>query len=112
MHISSLNSTPQIWKDPVNNGEKQQRKIRQAEDSYSRNAADAQVIDAEYVERYTTGKNSLQHERQTLDLALEPQTGDKALAQKTYPGSNSPGNRYQLMALDTPPPGTYLNVFA
>ena len=47
-----------------------------------------------------------------LDLALEPQTGDKALAQKTYPGSNSPGNRYQLMPLDTPPPGTYLNVFA
>ena len=112
MHISRLNSTPRTWTEPVNNGEKQQRRIRQAEDSYSRNAADAQVIDAEYVELYSPGKNSLQGERQTLDLALEPQTKDKALAQKAYPAISSPVNRYQLMPLDTPPPGTYLNIFA
>ncbi len=83
-----------------------------ARDSYVRNAASAEVIDAEYVESYTPVSNTFALEREQLNLSLEPESFQQS--SKDTPGIrlNEKINKYQFKAFDTPPPGTYLNVFA
>ncbi|MCW8859195.1 MAG: hypothetical protein OQK50_00630 [Deltaproteobacteria bacterium] len=96
----------------LNNRKVQQQQVLQARDSYTRNAAFAQVIDAEYVEFYTPGKTAFTQERQKLDLSLAPEPAEIGNSAKNPSLSNTRSNRYQTPSLDTPPPGTYLNVFA
>ncbi len=95
---------------PLNQVGKQQR-IQQAKDSYDKNAASAQVIDAEYVDMYSPDSITLQRERQDLNLTLEPER----ISPKQKPvnlNSNSVTSKYDMPSVDTPPPGTYLNIFA
>lgn len=112
MRISAVYTTQRFQTESVTSGGQRQEQIRQAKDSYNRNAADKQVIDAEYVELYTPEKSILQRERHRLDLTLESQPKEKNLPLKSYPVINSPASKYQQVPLDTPAPGTYLNVFA
>ena len=85
-----------------------QQRLRQANDSYSKNAASAQVIDAEYVDLYTPEKVVTQ--QQNSDITFEPESPSSVSAQQL---SESPvTSRYQLQDPDTPPPGTYINYFA
>ena len=85
-----------------------QQRLRQANDSYSKNAASAGVIDAEYVDLYTPEK--VVSQQQNPDITFEPESTSSALAQQL---PESPvASRYQLQDPDTPPPGTYINYFA
>lgn len=103
-------SAPGAETSPANQAGKQQR-IQQVKDSYGKNAASAQVIDAEYVDTYSPDNITLQRERQDLNLTLEPeQTSPKQ--QPVDRNSNSVASKYDMPPIDTPPPGTYLNVFA
>ena len=85
-----------------------QQRLRQANDSYNKNAASAQVIDAEYVDLYTPEK--IVPQQQNTDITLEPESTSSVSAQQL---SEPPvASRYQLQDSDTPPPGTYINYFA
>ncbi|MEA3363263.1 MAG: hypothetical protein U9Q61_08370 [Thermodesulfobacteriota bacterium] len=88
------------------------QRIQQAKDSYSKNAASAQVIDAEYVDLYNPDTVALQQECQDLNLTLEPETALPPKESETDPNINSIINKYQMAPLDIPHPGTYLNIFA
>ncbi|MDX2479832.1 MAG: hypothetical protein QNK24_05800 [Desulfuromusa sp.] len=89
-----------------------QQRIQQARDSYSKNAASAQVIDAEYVDLYNPDTMDLQQERQDLHLTLEPDMAFPGQAPETGQKFNSSVSKYQMTPIDAPPPGTYLNIFA
>jgi len=85
-----------------------QQRLRQANDSYNKNAASAQVIDAEYVDLYTS--ENVVPLQQKANITFEPEATSSALEQQL---SESPvTSRYQLQEPDTPPPGTYINYFA
>ena len=85
-----------------------QQRLQQANDSYDKNAASAQVIDAEYIDLYTP--ENIIPQQQNPDITFEPEAASSVLAQQL---SESPvASRYQLQDPDTPPPGTYINYFA
>ena len=86
-----------------------QQRLRQANDSYTKNAASAQVIDAEYVDLYSTEKKAPQ-QTQDIDVMLAANTPEEKPATQVvqHPASR----KYQLQDPDTPPPGTYINYFA
>jgi len=85
-----------------------QQRLRQANDSYNKNAASAQVIDAEYVDLYTP--ESVVPQQQNVDITFKPEASSSVSAQQL---SEFPvASRYQLQDPDTPPPGTYINYFA
>jgi len=89
-----------------------QQRIQQAKDSYSKNAASAQVIDAEYVDLYNPDAMTLQQDYQDSNLTLEPKTAPSLQKTETGQNINSIVNRYKMAPLDIPHPGTYLNIFA
>jgi len=95
----------------VNQAAKQQT-IQQAKDSYSKGAASAQVIDAEYVDLYSSDTQPFQQDKQDLLLALEPEFTSPPQPVETGQKNNSIVSKYQMAPVDTPPPGTYLNIFA
>jgi hypothetical protein len=95
----------------ANRAEKQQR-IQQAKDSYSKNAASAQIIDAEYVELYSPENKIFQQENQKLHQTLEPGASSTQQEYAPVKKDNSSFSRYQMTPVDTPLPGTYLNIFA
>ena len=94
----------------ANPAAKQQR-VQQAQDSYSKNAASAEIIDAEYVDLYSSEAKTFQQEKlalhQTLDSGAAPSQQKSAISH-----NSSAFNRYQIGPADTPLPGTYLNIFA
>ena len=95
----------------ANNSAVKQQRVQQAKDSYSKNAASAEIIDAEYVDLYNSETKTFQQEKLTLHQTLESETAPSQ--QKSAIGNNnSVFNRYQMGPADTPPPGTYLNIFA
>ncbi len=83
-----------------------QQRIRQANDSYSKNAASAQVIDAEYVDLYHPEKIH-QQAIPSLEqfIAVEATPAEQLFAHPT-------SSKYPMQDPDTPPPGTYINYFA
>ncbi|MEA3544962.1 MAG: hypothetical protein U9R69_07050 [Thermodesulfobacteriota bacterium] len=89
-----------------------QQRIQQAKDSYNKNASSAQVIDAEYVDVYHPAPQTLQQERQELNLTLEPETGSLKQKNETDQNINSSVGKYKKAPVDVPRPGTYLNTFA
>ena len=89
-----------------------QQRIQQARDSYNKNAASAQVIEAEYVDLYSPDTKALQQENQDLDLTLEPKMVSQTQEPETNQNINSIVNKYQMKPVDVPHPGTYLNIFA
>ena len=95
----------------VNQAGKQLRS-QQAKDSYNKNAASAQIIDAEYVDLYSPDSKTLQQEHQDIYSTLEPEMVSPAQEPKTNQNINSIVNKYQMKAVDVPHPGTYLNIFA
>jgi len=95
----------------VNQAAKQQT-IQQAKDSYDKNAASSQVIEAEYVDLYSPASSNLQHEKQDLLRTLEAEVGSSSQPVETAQNNNSMVSKYQMVPIDTPSPGTYLNIFA
>ncbi len=99
--LVSLESNPAT----ADRAEKQQR-IRKANDSYSKSAAAAQVIDAEYVDMYSS-ERSVQQKQQSVDVVFESEATPARQLLDQPAASN-----YPLQNPDTPPPGTYINYFA
>ncbi len=89
-----------------------QQRIQQARDSYNKNSASAQVIDAEYVDLYGPDNKVLQQVPQDLHLTLEPEMVSQPQEPETDHGISSIVNKYQVNPVDVPHPGTYLNIFA
>ena len=89
-----------------------QQRIQQARDCYNKNAASAQVIDAEYVDLYSPDTKILQQQHQDLHLTLEPEIASHMQEPATDQNINSIVNKYQTKPVDVPHPGTYLNIFA
>ena len=104
-------STPDFSTSSADQASKQQR-IQQAGDSYRKNAASAQVIDAEYVELYSPDTKALPQERQDLYLTLEPERVSPLQEPETNQNINSIFSKYQMKPVDVPHPGTYINIFA
>ncbi|MDX2494773.1 MAG: hypothetical protein QNK27_07405 [Desulfuromusa sp.] len=104
-------SAPGTRVSPADQAETRQR-IQQAKDSYSKNTASAQVIDAEYVDLYNPDAITLQQECQDLNLTLEPEMASPLQEPEIDQNIHSIINKYQMAPLDIPHPGTYLNVFA
>ncbi|MFK5926170.1 MAG: hypothetical protein QM483_06030 [Desulfuromusa sp.] len=95
----------------VNQAGKQQR-IQQAKDSYGKAAASSEIIDAEYVDSYSPDSNVSRLENQNINLALDPEGDPHSQKFETGQKISSPFSKYQMAPVDTPPPGTYLNIFA
>ena len=104
-------STPGSCTSSAGQAGKQQR-IQQARDCYNKNAASAQVIEAEYVDLYSPDNKALQKEHQDFHLTLEPEEVSQPQEPKTDRSINSIVNKYQTKPVDVPHPGTYLNIFA
>ncbi len=83
-----------------------------ARDSYTENAASAQVIDAEYVEFHHPDDKVFIQERHKLDLSLGPEVIGQASTGTAKTNSNTAIGQYQLKRHSAPPPGTYINIFA
>ena len=82
-----------------------------ARDSYTKKQT--QIIYAEYVEFYSPSVDLFNKERQTLDITIEPATGD--LQKSTGDSRGLPTaalGKYQLKAHEAPPPGSYIDTFA
>ena len=96
--------------NPATTGQagKQQR-LRQANDCYCKNAASAQVIDAEYVDLYTPDSLAPQ-QTQSPGVVLETETPEEKPAMQVL--EQPATEKYQLQSPETPPPGTYINYFA
>jgi hypothetical protein len=89
-----------------------QNKQTLAHQSYRHNASTASVIDAEYVEISHPAKETFIRERQDLDLSVTTkvvETDDSASATQEQRALRS---RFQTVQPETPPPGTYINIFA
>ena len=86
-----------------------QQRLRQANDSYSKNAASAQVIDAEYVDLYTPDSPTPQ-QMQSPGVIFEVESPEEKPAMQVLEQPTT--EKYQLQHPDTPPPGTYINYFA
>ena len=89
-----------------------QQRTQQDRDSYNKNAASAQVIDAEHVDLYSPDSKTLQQEHQDIYSTLEPEMVSPTQEPKTNQNINSIVNKYQTKPVDVPHPGTYLNIFA
>lgn len=89
-----------------------QNKQTQAQQSYRHNASSANVIDAEFVEISRPAKETFIRERQALDFSVTTkvvETDDSAAATQEQRALRS---RFQTARPETPPPGTYVNIFA
>ncbi len=87
-----------------------QQRLRQANDSYSKNAASAQVIDAEYVDLYTPDNLAPQQTQNPGVLVEATGIPEEKPAMQVLEQPTT--EKYQLQTPDTPPPGTYINYFA
>ncbi len=87
-----------------------QQRLRQANSSYSKNAASATVIDAEYVDLYTPDSLTAQQTQSpgVIFEATESPEEKPAIQVLEQPTTE----KYQLQTPDMPPPGTYINYFA
>ncbi|WP_139167542.1 hypothetical protein [Desulfuromusa kysingii] len=85
----------------------------QAKDSYAKNTATAQVIDAEYVDTYNPKSTAASQEKKQIPQRF-PDVGTTTLQLESSAtqNNNSIFSKYQTSAVDTPPPGSYLNIFA
>lgn len=104
-------STPGSGTSSVDQAGKQQR-IQQARDGYNKNAASAQVIEAEYVDSYSPDNKIVDQKPQDFPLTLEPEIVSLTQEPETDQKLNSNINKYQTKPVDVPHPGTYLNIFA
>jgi len=86
-----------------------QQRLRQANDCYTKNAASAQVIDAEYVDLYSA-KNRTPQQPQNLDSRLKTEAPETKLVPQLL--EQSTATNYPQQPSETPPPGTYVNYFA
>lgn len=89
-----------------------QQKTQQAQDSYQKNSASSQVIDAEYVDLYNSTSNTVHKQNPNLNVILESDTERPSQGNNRVQQNRSSLDIYHMTAVDTPPPGTYLNIFA
>ena len=82
-------------------------------DSSSRTAESASVIDAEYVEIYSTGKNALSYKSSALssEIGIDEMNQNLGGQQQRISQQNMV-NRYREMAADPLMPGKFLDIFA
>ena len=90
-------------------GAGKQQRLRQANDCYTKNAASAQVIDAEYVDLYAA-KNQTSQQPQNLDSGLKTEAPETKPVPQLL--EQSTDTNYPQQSPETPPPGTYINYFA
>lgn len=103
---SSLTITPRI--PPDNSQQKQTR----AQDSYTRNASSASVIDAEFVDLSRPAKETFVRERRALDDSIATEAADKSFSAGESKEQKELSSKFQVARPETPPPGTYVNIFA
>jgi len=86
---------------------RQQRQAQSA-DCYKQNASSAQIIDAEFVDPYEPAtKNPYKADNKPiLFIAAESTNAESAGSLKTLK------NKFQQAPISTPPPGTYVNIYA
>ncbi|WP_321391224.1 hypothetical protein [uncultured Desulfuromusa sp.] len=92
----------------ANQIEKRQR-VQQANDSYHKNSASSQIIDAEYVDLYNAASSTVHKQNQGFNVILD---ADDENQNSRVRHNDSSFDKYQMTSVDTPPPGTYLNIFA
>ncbi len=95
---------------PVNQ-EGSNQKAQQARDSYRKNATNAQIIEAEYVDYPAKTKGQLSNppiQHTSLHLEQNEAKIETAVRYKANPAIR----KYQMEPLDTPLPGTHINTFA
>jgi len=117
MHIANSYIIEQPWRTTVSpvttliGQDSGNKKTQQAQDTYRKNAANGQIIEAEYVDYPTKTKtlNSQPSSQQAHPIFDQPKTIIKPTQQNQ---TNLALRKYQAAPLDTPPPGTYLNTFA
>lgn len=104
---SSLTTTsPRVL--PSNSQQKQTR----AQDSYIQNASSASVIDAEYVELSRPAQETFVRERQALDDSIVTEATNANLSAKESKEQKALNAKFQVARPETPPPGSYVNIFA
>ncbi len=90
--------------------EKQQQRLRRASDSYTRHAAAASFIDAEYVD---ISPSPVLKNIRTQQLTTASTTIETTTAKTLRPRREVLQTKYEpISSPDTPPPGTYINYFA
>lgn len=89
------------------------RQTAAAIDSYSRSRESAPIIDAEYVEVFSTSKITLPSKPSGIssDFGTD-EVNQNSRGQQQGISKHHLVSRYQEMAADTPIPGKYLNIFA
>jgi len=104
---SSLTTTPHRVL-PSNSQQKQTR----AQDSYTQNASSASVIDAEYVELSRPSQETFVKERQALDDSIITEATKASSSAKESKEQTALSAKFQVARPETPPPGSYVNIFA
>lgn len=89
-----------------------QLKVQQARDSYNKNNAAGQIIEAEYVDLYNQENKALQQKNNAPLLHLKTEIAPSKQATTTATTINSNINKYQIKPMDVPRPGSYLNIYA
>lgn len=85
-----------------------QQRLTQSSDCYKQNAASAEVIDAEFIDTSSPAtKSSFQANNNSILFFVPEST-----ASENADSLKNIKNRFQQAPLNTPPPGTYVNVYA
>ena len=94
----------------VNATDKQQN-AQKAQDSYRKNAAAAEVIEAEYVD-YRPNSTPITQEQHDISRTLNAEIFSTPQPIETVPTTNNSVSKYKMTPTDLPLPGTYINTFA
>lgn len=111
MQINANNSSLTLTTPRTPYSGSQQKQTR-AHNSYTQNASSATIIDAEYVEISSPAKQAFIRERQTLDSSVLPDSNDKSFSAEEAKEQKALSAKFQVARPDTPPPGSYVNIFA
>lgn len=102
-------ATPNTGTALVSSTDRQQ-KNQQAQDSYRKNAANAEIIDAEYID-YRPNNKSLSKNQQAPPIELAKTDAVQPKQENSQP-VHTAINKYNETPIDSPLPGTYINTFA
>lgn len=111
MQVNTNNSSLTTISTRIPPGDSQQKQTR-AHDSYTRNASSASVIDAEFVDLSRPAKEVFVHERQALDASIITEAEKKSFSVGESTEQKALSAKFQVARPETPPPGTYVNIFA
>jgi hypothetical protein len=111
MRINTNNSSLTTISPRIPPNDSQQKQTR-AQDSYNRNASSASVIDAEFVDLSRPAKETFVRERQALDVSIATESKETSFSTKESSEQKALSAKFQIARPETPPPGTYVNIFA